>query len=456
VSSVRLALVVVALGAGVARAQDLPPEALEIDLATALRLADERNLDLAIYVERIIEADAKLAQARALAIPTLRVGASYNRHDGTLQETSGNVIDADRSARYGGLGAGAVGAGDLQAPGVALGVDLADAIFQPLAARQSLAAARAAGAANRHAVLVAVATAYLRLLEARMENGIVLAAAERARDLAMLTANYAEAGEGLLADAEMAAVQPILWEQRELALVERAAAAEAELVRLLHLDPGVRLEPLEQRVPQLELVAANEDVTLLATRALEGRPEAAQLDALVAAAESDLSAQRYGWFIPNVGLNYSAGRFGGGPGSTIATTGHRDDLALQLYWQLDAFGIGNRARTAEREAQLRRIGLERDKLRDAIVAEVREGYARVRSLRAQLGLADRAVERAREAYTLHRERIYDQQGLPLEAMQAMQTLATAEVTRLGLGAAYSVAQLRLHPALGNPVPTDPR
>jgi outer membrane protein TolC len=84
VSSVRLALVVVALGAGVARAQDLPPEALEIDLATALRLADERNLDLAIYVERIIEADAKLAQARALAIPTLRVGASYNRHDGTL------------------------------------------------------------------------------------------------------------------------------------------------------------------------------------------------------------------------------------------------------------------------------------------------------------------------------------------------------------------------------------
>jgi outer membrane protein TolC len=361
------------------------------------------------------------------------------------------VIEADRAARFSGLGAGAIGAGDLQTPGIALSVDLADAIFQPLVARQNLAAARAAGTTNRHEVLVDVATAYLRLVEARNERRIVLEATERAEDLATLTANYAESGEGLLADAEMAAVQPLLWRQRELGLIARAEAAAAELARLLHLGADVELEPIESAVPSLELIGANENAAELAARAIVGRPEVEQLDALVAAAEGELRAQRSGWYIPSVALSYSSGQFGGGAGSTIANTAHRDDLALQLYWQLDALGVGNRARVLEREARARRALLERDKLHDAIVAEIREGYARIQSLRPQLEIAARAAERASQAYSLQRERIYDLQGLPLEAQQAMQTLATAELARLGLEIEYGLAQIRLYTALGNPI-----
>jgi outer membrane protein TolC len=426
-------------------------EVLTIDLARALRLADERNLDVAIYVERIAEATAKLAQARTLAVPTLRIGASSNRHHGSLQETGGNVVDADRAARFRGLGAGAVGAGELQAPGLSLGVDIADAIFQPLVARQNRAALQAASVANRHLVLVATAGAYLEWLRARAESRIVVDALQRAVELATLTASYAEAGEGLLADAEMAAVQPLLWEQRRAASAERADAAAAELSRLLHLDTAVRLEPLENEVPVLEIVDERENADQLVARAIDGRPETDQLDALLAAAEDDLTALRYGWFIPNVALNYSSGEFGGGPGSTIANTSHRDDLSLLLYWQFDALGIGNRARADEKRARLRQIGLERAKLEDAIIAEVRTAHARVRSLREQLGFADSAVVRAQSSYSLQRERIYDQQGLPLEAFQAMQLLSTAELTQLEAQVAYSLAQVRLHTALGNPV-----
>ena len=57
----------------------------------------------------------------------------------------------------------------------------------------------------------------------------------------------------------------------------------------------------------------------------------------------------------------------------------------------------------------------------------------------------------RLAYELQRDRIYDQQGLPLEALQAMQTLAGAELAQVDVEAAYSLAQLRLHTALGNPI-----
>jgi outer membrane protein TolC len=428
------------LGAAAIRGQPAaaPSSPLPIDLPTALRLADERNLELAGYVARVEEATARLTQARLLVVPTLRIGAEYDRHDGNIQETSGNVLDVERVSQFTGVGA-------------RIGVDIADAIFQPLLEKQNRAAVVAAADANRHQVFVRVGAAYLRVVQARAEAEIVERGRQRAVDLATLTADYAESGEGLLADAEMAAVQPLLWQQRRAITAERNTAATAELARLLHLPLDVELEPLEADLPLLDLFPAEQDVAALVERALAQRPETEQLDALVAAAEEDLSALRYGWFIPSIGFSYSAGEFGGAPGSSVGDTDDRDDLQLTLYWQLDGFGFGHRARTNEKRAQLEQVGLRREQLRDDIVAEIRAGDALVQSLRQQIGFAELAVGRAEQAYALHRERIYDQQGLPLEAMQAMQTLATAELSHLEVLINYDLAQIRLHTALGNPL-----
>ena len=427
-------------------AQPAPSEnrtPLRLDLPAALRLADERNLDLAIYVDRIAEASAELAEARTLAIPTLRVGGNYVRHTGNIQETSGQIVDVDRVSQFTGLELGVV-------------IDVADAIFAPSGANQNRNAVMAASTANRHQVLVDVTATYLRLLQARAEAAIVDRALERATDLATLTANYAEAGAGLLADAEMAAVQPLLWEQRRAISAERIETATASLVELLHLDPGARLEPVETTIPALEIFDGEEDVEMLIAQALAGRPETDQYDALVAAAEDDLTAQRYGLFIPGVALNYGVGDFGGAPGSSVQNTASRDDLTLMLYWQFDSLGLGHRARTNAKTAELRRVGLERDKLHASIAAEVRAAHARLRSLKQQLEFTAPAAARAEQAYLLHRERIYDQLGLPLEALQAMQTLAAAEITHLDVLVAYALAQVRLHTALGNPIDSELR
>jgi outer membrane protein TolC len=249
----------------------------------------------------------------------------------------------------------------------------------------------------------------------------------------------------------MAAVQPLVWQQRRLAADEAVAAATANVARLLHLEVGVALEPIEEAIPALELYKGNEQLAPLIEHALHGRPEAEQLDALHAAAEEDLKARRFGWFIPSVALSYASGEFGGAPGSQIANTDHRDDLSLQLYWQFEALGFGRRAKIEVDEAHVREIGLQRDKLHDAIVAEVREAYASTQSRRGQLPLADAAVERATQAYELHRERIYDKEGLPLEALQAMQALAAVELARIDALVSYDLAQIRLHTALGNPL-----
>ena len=411
---------------------------LEIDLPAAVRLADERNVDVAIFLARVEAATARLAQARLAAVPSLRVGTTEERHEGTIQETSGNVIDVDRAARFRGVTAG-------------VGIDIADAIFRPLVARQSRTAAVAASAANRQQVLMQVASAYVRLVQVRSELGVIGRVLERAADLAVLTANYADSGEGLPADAEMAAVQPALWNQRRAVAEERIAAANAELGRLLHLDAQVELVPVESEPPALEIFSGTEDVAELIERAQSGRPENEQAEALLAAAEGDLSAERYGWFVPSLSFSVSSGDFGGGPGSSILNTDNRQDRSLTLYWQLDGLGFGQRARIEERRAHLREIVLQREKLRDAIAAEVRESHARVASLKRQIELADTAVAHARRAYELNRTRIYDQQGLPLEVLQAMQTLASAELGALEARAGLTVAQIRLHTALGNPL-----
>jgi len=436
-----LASVLLALAA-VSHAPDVgAEESLRIDLGTALRLADERNLDVAIYYERVAAASAQLAQARLLAVPTIRVGSAFDQHHGNIQETSGVIDDVDRVSRFTGVTA-------------SIGVDVSNAIFAPLAARQNLDAVRASADVNRHQVLVEVASGYLRLLQARAEVKVVDAALARANDLAELTSSYARAGEGLLADAQMTAVQLLLWQQRRLAADENLVAAAANVERLLHLEAGVTIEPTEDAIPVLDLYRGDEQLAPLIDSALHGRPEAEQLDALHAAAEEDLKARRYGWFIPGVSLSYGTGEFGGAPGSQIANTDHRDDLALQIYWQFEGFGFGRKAKIDADEARLREIGLQRDKLHDAIVAEVREAYASTRGRRGQLPLADAAAERALQAYELHRTRIYDKQGLPLEALQAMQALASAELARVDALVSYDLAQIRLHTALGNPLETD--
>jgi hypothetical protein len=74
-------------------------------------------------------------------------------------------------------------------------VDVADAIFQPLVARQNRAAVVASAVANRRAVLVDVAGVYLEWIRARSEGRIAAEALGRAVELATLTASYAEAGD---------------------------------------------------------------------------------------------------------------------------------------------------------------------------------------------------------------------------------------------------------------------
>ena len=116
-----------------------------IDLGGALRLAGARDLDIAIARERVCQALAELEQARVLWLPSIYLGPNWIRHDGQAQVVEGPVRTISKSSLF--LGATAAAGSSVSGPVPAGGpaqvsgltsiLRFSDAIFEPLAARQS-------------------------------------------------------------------------------------------------------------------------------------------------------------------------------------------------------------------------------------------------------------------------------------------------------------------------------
>src|SRR5207249_1519236 len=79
-----------------------------------------------------------------------------------------------------------------------------------------------------------------------------------------------------------------------------------------------------------------------------------------------------------------AGMFGGGTGDVINRYGWRSDFDIQVLWQIENLGFGNRARVAERRAENQAAMLELFRVQDRVAAEVVQAHAQAQSAAARL------------------------------------------------------------------------
>ncbi|VGO11663.1 hypothetical protein PDESU_00208 [Pontiella desulfatans] len=416
-------------------------ETLLIDLPTALRLADEKNTELAIEVQRVARAELDQSAAWYQWIPTLRIGAGYAWQDGAVQETSGNVMDVERNARYYGMGG-------MTQPGLSVGLDLSEAIFAPLAAKQRLHAAELGEESARLRVMLEVASAYYELVRSTREVEVAKLSADHADKLAKQTADFSSSGEGLQADAERAEVESLIQQQKVELAMERTEAAGIKLARLLRLDNPVQLVPADRMIAPLALLDAGADLQSLVAQALDDRPEIGRNHAELAAADARLKQEKFGLFLPKVEVGYSYGNFGGGPGTGNDYDDRRNDLYGVVYWQFDSLGLRNRNNIRKQRAMMEEAKAMQEQTRVDIAAEVRLAHAELNGARRRLDLAKRAVDGARKSYDLNLERVFENQGLPLEALQSIKALAEAEGLYLNVATQYNLAQLRLVSATG--------
>jgi outer membrane protein TolC len=427
---------------------------LPIDLPTALRLAGANHLQIALAAEQVRQAQARLEGAKALWLPTLDGGVGYNRHEGQIQDTSGNIIDVKRSSLFVG-GGPKVGSDSLNGANngpsrLALGLPLADALFAPLAERQTIRATEAVQAATFNDSLLEVAVAYLDLARAQGQVTIAREAVQNAGELVRLLEARVRAGTAPPAD-ELRARAELADRRRQVFQVQEAAQdASAELVRLLRLQPGTSLLSLEAQPVPVCLVDVESRLPDLIVQGLTARPELAAHEALVQAALERLRQEQWRPFIPSLQVGLSAGGFGGGPNSFFGNFGDRVDFDALVVWELKGLGFGNRALQRERASQQTQATLTAEQLRDRVAAEIVRAYYQVRLRQPQIEAARAQVQATAEALPLNFKGILGGQLRAIEAQQAIQALAAARNQYIATVIDYDRAQFQLLRALGRP------
>jgi outer membrane protein TolC len=437
-----------------------------IDLASALQLAGVANPEILLARERVVEAVALRQLAAAQFLPSINAGTNVDVHTGPLQRSSGEILKVNRGALYLGLGAGAVGAGTVNIPGIVWDENLSRVLFGSLVSRQVVRQCEFATLAVRNDVLLRVATAYLELLRAEGRAAIARQNQEEAAEVARITANYARIGEGRQADADRAATE---LAQREADLVQAEGeilTASARLAQLLDLDPSFRLHAVDGWVVPAPIVPDPIPLPELIAIALTQRPELGERQAAIRAALLELQGAKLLPFSPNVMLGYSAGTFGGG--SNLASEGilqadgtilrqprfdrfaGRQDIDAVVYWTLRNLGVGNLAQVRLAQSNLRSNQLREIEVLDRVRAEVATAYARTHARFAQIGTGERAVQSGQNAFREDLARTRNREGLPIEVLDSLRLLGRSRYAYLDAIVDYNRAHFELYVALGQP------
>jgi outer membrane protein TolC len=422
-----------------------------LDMSTALALVAGQNPQVAFSQSRIREAYANLQAANVLWLPTIQTGVSYNRHEGNLQDSAGAILDVSRSSLQAGLGAGAVGAGSPVQPGVVAQFHFVDALFQPKIAERNVWAQRHASDAVLNDQLLEAAVAYQELLRAYQLRAIAGETATFSETLVRLTTDFAKAGQGNEADADLSRAELALRQNSVARSDEAVAIASARLAQVLSLNGAGTIRPIENVVTAIDLVSVESAPQESLATALANRPELKESRDLVGLACERLSREKYAPLVPSVLLGASYGGFGGGVGDTVADFNDRTDFDAIAVWQVRNLGFGEQAARDSAGARVRQARFREVQVMDQIAREVTEAQARVHARRTRIAVAQAGIQAARGSYDRNFSRIREGQGLPIEVLQAIQSLDATQRELVDATVDFNVAQFQLQRALGWPV-----
>ena len=432
--------------------EDAVTQEYPIDLATALRLAGGESWDVHLAVEKVRQAYADLDAAKVLWLPSLLAGVGYTKHDGQIQDTRGDVIDVSRNALFVGGGAQAGSAPLAGASGgparLFVDLSLADAIFEPLVARQNAHAENHRHSAVYNDTLQSASLAYFELVRAQGK----LAASERdlanAKELVELTEAFVLSGKGSRADTARARTEESTRRQMRVQARLAMKVASAELARILRLDPETTLFAIEQRLIPFEFIDPSLSLADHVEMGLGQRPEISEAHFRLDARNERVRAEQFRPFLPHLTVGASAGGFGGGRGNQLNGLNGRSDFDLLAIWRVKNLGFGTQADIEKSESQYWFAHHQLQKLRDSMTSEITKAYHSVEAKREQIALAELNVKEAAESLKQNKARIRGLQGLPLETLQSVQAVAQANANLVDAIVDFNQAQAQMLRATG--------
>ena len=434
----------------------VPLLAKPIDLAETLRMVDGRNTQLAIAVEKLTQAEIDQKRAWYQWLPTLRAGYGYAEQNGPLQHTDGTISKIERIARSQGLGIAHTGSGLPAHPGISLEINLANASYDPKIAKHLLTAAEADKEETRFLQTMEAVEGYYNLVLAARSVSLHEKALSEASALAKSTGEFSKAGEGLEADADRASVEQSLRQYRLETAKFQQTAASHQLASLLNLSAEDAPTPGAHTLVPLFLFQDEQVADDLVQLALQHRPAIQALAARKEAKRIEYLKTKHGLLLPKVGAGYSYGEFGGREEFSSGYFDEREDTFVYLYWSLDNLGLGYAADVKTQASQARELKLSLAQAENDIALKILSTLANLKQLRNQLATLTQGLERARNGYRLSRQRIFQNQGLPLEALDAFKSLAEMEILHAQTIAKFNTTQLFLLGATGQEITLQPK
>jgi outer membrane protein TolC len=412
-----------------------------IDLPTVLQLSGAQNLDVLTVREKLAEARAIHESARLQFFPWLTAGVSYARHDGQIQSTPGDIETVSKQS---------------YAPGGALAgqLDLGNAIYQKLAAKQMERAAEHALEAQRQESISTAAQEYFNLAFAQGAVGVAQEAVRISTNYEAQVQHAVEAGIALKGELLRVTVEA---ERNRLALrqaSEQQRVVAARLAQMLHLDPSVELAPREADLVPLTVVETNATMNSLVQRAVARRPELKQKQAFVEAAKGNKNGTIYGPLIPSIGASAFGGGLGGGRNGSTGSFGDQEDYFVGLGWRIGPGGLFDFSRQRVAKARLNSARIDVDRVHDEVIRQVVEAFTRVQSQSEQISMTQRALTAAEEGLRLAQQRQEFGVGFILENILAEQDLTRARTDYLKAVAEFNKAQYELSKAAGT-LPVSP-
>ena len=428
-------------------------ESYPINLAAAHQLAGGESWDVQLASEKVREAHRRLDAARALWLPSLVAGIGYTKHDGQIQNTSGDIIDVSRNSFF--VGGGAL-SGTAPVTGGAGGparlfvdLSLADAIFKPLVARQTANAEQFRHTATYNDTLQDTSLAYFELIRSQGQLAIARQDLKHAQQLVSLTEAFVSSGKGSRADRARARTEESTRRQLVVQARLQMQIASAELARILRLNPETTLFAIEEQPLPLEFLDTTISLSEYITTGLHQRPELFEAQSRLEASGRRVHAEQLRPFIPHLSVGASAGGFGGGVDNELQQLDGRSDFDVIAVWQLKNLGFGTQAAIETSESQYQSAHYRLQRLRDQITTEIIQMYHAVAAQRERITLAETSVQEALESLDQNNARIRGLEGLPLEALQSVQAVAQANADWLNAIVDFNQAQVRMLRAIGH-------
>ena len=437
-----------------------PAQNYPVDLPAVLKLTGADNWSVRLAEERVREADAGLTAAKSMWFPSLNLAVGWNKHEGPLQAAAGQVIDVSRGSLFAGGGAVVQNSsltGASNGPSrMQVDLSLADAIFQPLAAKQKVKLAHSSHNRVFNDTQLEAGLAYYDLVAAQGRFAASLQNENDARKLAEMTDAFVSAGKAAQGEVQRVDVVATNRKQQRVQAELDMKIASANLARILQLDElklghGSVLHSVEQNVAELKLIGEEHSLEALIAQGQSTRAEASEATAMVDVRDAENKIAKYRPWLPNVNVGVSGGSFGGGNGSSLDNTGGRFDVDAQLVWQLRNLGAGTAADQRATRSRYEQELIKSYRVRDIIAAEVKAAWHAVAAQKQQIQLTRDKLGTALAVYERNITRIRGLEGLPIEAIQAINALADARFDFLEAVIGYNKSQLTLLRAIGEPL-----